>query len=444
MSIGLFLKQNLKNFPPRLGRLINHVPYGMRPGLGKVYRQRLREIYELETISPTQKQLFVLEKMQRLVNFAYKHVKFYKDTYDKNGFSPSRLKHFEDIQDIPIITKSMLNRYDIEDRSFNASDRYIVNTGGSSGTPFSFYIEPSSMGHEWAHMHKIWETLGYRVTDFKLLFGGRSDIKHIVDYDVVRNHFAIDIYEDYEVLSSKLTPLVSKYHIRYLHGYPSSIYDFALYCENHDHRLRDLLRKTLRGGFLGSEYPQRLYRDTIEKVFEIETISWYGHTERAVLAYEANEQFTYSPFQSYGFTEAISNGEGNYDLISTSYYNYASPLIRYNTQDIVDEPLSDDGILKSFKISQGREGEYVLDKKGKKINLTALIFGRHHELFNFVDYIQVRQIEQGWIEVLFVGKELLRPASELFDSSNLDFEINFRQIDEPIRTPSGKLSLLVK
>ncbi|HLT88279.1 MAG TPA: hypothetical protein VKZ57_11860 [Sphingobacterium sp.] len=444
MSIGLFLKQNLKNFPPRLGKLINSVPYEMRPGLGKVYRQRLREIDELETLSPTQKQQFVLERMQRLVSFAYKNIKFYKDIYDKNGFSPSQLMHFEDIQDIPIITKSMLNRYDIEDRSFNASNRYIVNTGGSSGTPFSFYIEPSSMGHEWAHMHTIWKTLGYHVTDFKLLFGGRSDIKHTVDYDVVRNHFAIDIYEDYEVLSSKLIPLVNKYDIRYLHGYPSSIYDFALYCENHNHKLRNLLRKTLRGVFLGSEYPQKLYRDIIEKVFEIATISWYGHTERAVLAYEANEQFKYCPFLSYGFTEAIRNMDGNYDLISTSYYNRASPLIRYNTQDTIEEPLSDDGILKSFKILQGREGEYVVDKKGKKINLTALIFGRHHELFNFIDYMQIRQIEQGCIEVLFVGKELVRPANQLFDSSNLDFEINFKQIDEPIRTPSGKLSLLVK
>jgi len=205
-----------------------------------------------------------------------------------------------------------------------------------------------------------------------------------------------------------------------------------------------LLRKTLRGVFLGSEYPQKLYRKTIEDVFNTKTISWYGHTERAVLAYEAREQFTYEPFLSYGFTETIRNDAGEYDLISTSYYNHASPLIRYNTEDVVEEPVYDGGILNSFKILKGREGENIIDRKGKKINLTGLVFGRHHELFNFVDYIQVRQIKQGWIEVLYVGRSLPKPAEYLFDSSNLELDIQFRQIDQPIRTAAGKVSLLVK
>src|SRR5690606_7109945 len=137
MSIGLYLKQNLKNIPPRLGKIINSIPFGIRPGLGKVYEQRMREIDAVEAMSSNQKRHFVLERMQHIVDFAYKNVKFYKELYDKNGFSPVDLKKFEDIQHIPIVTKAMLNHYDIEDRSFKADNRYVVNTGGSSGTPFA-------------------------------------------------------------------------------------------------------------------------------------------------------------------------------------------------------------------------------------------------------------------------------------------------------------------
>ena len=31
----------------------------------------------------------------------------------------------------------------------------MVNTGGSSGSPFSLFIQPNSMGHEWAHTHHL-------------------------------------------------------------------------------------------------------------------------------------------------------------------------------------------------------------------------------------------------------------------------------------------------
>src|SRR5690606_5998126 len=153
------------------------------------------------------------------------------------------------------------------------------------------YIQPDSMGHEWAHIHTIWEKLNYKPSDLKIVFGGRSDINDIVEYDVVRNHFAIDIYAPFDKICIKLKQVLRNHKIKYLHGYPSSIYDFALYCEKYDQEIVSILKKDLVGAFLGSEYPHKHYRDKIEDVFKIKTISWYGHTERAVLAYEKNKPF---------------------------------------------------------------------------------------------------------------------------------------------------------
>lgn len=444
MSIAVFLKNNLKNIPVGLGKIINKVPYSRRPGIGKIYIERKNQINCFDNIDSYSEKQFVFQNMKKIVEFAYQNTVFYKDYYDKMSFNPNELNSFEDIEKIPIITKEDLNNYSIEDRSFNKKGSYLVNTGGSSGTPFSFYIEPSSMGHEWAHMHTIWEKLNFHSEDLKLVFGGRSDVKQGVEYDVVRNHFAIDIYADYDEIAPKLRKIVKKYKIKYLHGYPSSIYDFAKYCEETNQELGKLLKVNLKGAFLGSEYPHKYYRETIERIFNIKTISWYGHTERAVLAYEKDEKFKYVPFLTYGYAEALLNGDSQYELIGTSWYNEASPLIRYNTQDIVEEPMVKNNLLKSFKILKGREGEFVIDRRGKKINLTGLIFGRHHQIFNHSKFIQVKQIEKGKIEIFYVSELEINDAAKLFDTKNLDFDIQFVKINEPIRTISGKVSLLIK
>ncbi len=208
--------------------------------------------------------------------------------------------------------------------------------------------------------------------------------------------------------------------------------------------MKELLSKTLEGAFFGSEYPYNHYREQIEKTFGIQTISWYGHTERAVLAGENGEKFKYFPFQTYGYAEAIKDNNENHFLIGTSYYNFASPLIRYNTEDIISDVSHKDGVLEHFSIKEGRSSDVIFDKNGTKINLTGLIFGRHHELFNFIDFIQVSQSKHGELKVFYVSKSLPEEkAKELFNSSNVEIDFSFQKIDKPFKTVSGKMKLLI-
>ncbi|ARN77768.1 hypothetical protein BST97_07015 [Nonlabens spongiae] len=446
MNPAVVLKENLAGIPPGIGKLINKVPFSYRPGLSKVYKKRILEIDRLSALTIKQKQQFVYERIFELVSYAIAHVPFYRSFYKDQHFSLSNLNRFEDIERIPIINKSILQQHSIEYRSSERKNRYIVNTGGSSGKPLSLYIEPDSMGHEWAHMHNIWSRLNYNPASFKLCFGGRSDVKDFVDYDVVRNSFNVDIYAGWASVAHKLYGIVKKHPIEYLHGYPSSIYEFARYCKNNDPKLVDELRKNLKGAFLGSEYPHSRYRKAIEEVFEIPTISWYGHTERAVLAHEeVGNPFTYKPFLTYGFAEAIATFKQKTSLVATSYYNYATPLIRYDTEDLIEEPIVESGILDSFKITQGRSGQFVIDGDGNKVNLTALIFGRHHQIFDHSEFIQVKQSVPGQLTIIYTSKKVLeQDARNLFDTSNINMSFSFTRVEEPIRTTSGKINLLVK
>lgn len=444
-SISVILKENLASLPYTIGRLFALIPFKYRPGLGSVYADRKKEIELFENYSNLEKKEEILRKMKAIVEYAYENVPFYTNLYDEMKFHPSELSEFSDIDKIPIINKAMLQKVDLQTRSSSVSGRYIVNTGGSSGKPLSFYITPDSMGHEWAHMHKIWETLGYKVSDLKISFGGRSSGEKILEYDSVRHSYNYNIYMNPAMHKKTLVRFFSSKNIKYLHGYPSAIYEFSLFCSRGDNAdLLKVARKKIKGVFFGSEFPNKLWRKHIEETFDCKSVSWYGHTERAVLAFERKSKYEYSPFPSYGYAETLLNGNHN-QLVSTAYFNLASPLIRYNTEDVIDPALSED-ILSSFKITEGRIGEFVIDKNGSKIPLTGLIFGRHHKLFDHCSYLQVSQPNNGSIVILYTplsDSEIPSPE-ELFDSDNVNIDISFNRLDSPIKTSSGKVNLLVK
>ena len=149
------------------------------------------------------------------------------------------------------------------------------------------------------------------------------------------------------------------------------------------------------------------------------------------------------PFQTYGYTESIECDSDQY-LVGTSYYNFLHPMIRYNSDDII-KPIYDDSLLTSFSVSKGRKGDFILDLDKNKIFLTGLIFGRHHAIFNFCTSLQIRQISAGLAEVLYVERSgcTISDPQDLFDSKNVNIEFSFRKLDQPLKTISGKVPLLV-
>lgn len=436
------LKTNRIDLPIWLGLYLNKIPYSRRPGIGKLYKKQALLIRQFNTFTDEEKENYIVNQFVKIFTHAYHNINFYSDLYKKHGIKPEDITSLNDIKQVPIITKSDLIKYDIEDRSYNIRNRLLVNTGGSSGNPFHFYMDPLRYGNEWAHIHNMWSIFDYKPSDLKLAFGGRIAVNNKITYDFARNSLLYDIYGDEHTQAEELIKIQRKYSIKYLHGYPSAIYEFALYCEKND-ELLSLLRKNLKAIFLSSESPLPHYRQKIESVFDVPCQPFYGHTETCVMAVEDKEDI-YNAYQTYGYAESIKIDE-KYHLIGTSYFNFASPLIRYDTEDII-EPLNlNEKLLTEFRITEGRSGDYVLDKKGKKIPLTGLIFGRHHEIFNLTDHIQVFQNNPGFVTILFVPNSdiELNDVPKMFDSSSVDIDFIFKKIKKPILTSSGKVNLKV-
>lgn len=440
------LKANKIKIPIWMGVLLARIPYSWRPIAGKVYKQRQKQ-FNLFTSMPTDWQKEVIfRQVYDIVNYSIENIPFYKKFYEEHGFSIDYLHSFEDITKIPIINKDDLMKYELSDRSNEQIDKILVNTGGSSGKTLSFYIEPSAIGHERFFVNQMRREINYKYYSVRLRLVGQSKVNNGVDYEFARNCYTLDMYQPFEQNKERLKTILQRHDIDFLQGYPSVLSEFADFCrENPD--LHSLLTKCLKGVLYNSEYPYPIYRDNVESVFHVPSQAFYGHTERCIMAYEKNGvRNVYHPFQTYGYTEVIKREDGHFDLVGTSYYNHASPLIRYNTLDIVDNPKFENGILTSFEIIEGRSGQFVVDYAGKNISLTGLIMGRHHKLFDYCDHIQVMQEKPGKATILYVPRhnQVINNPDKLFDGSNVMIDFEFKAISQPIRTVNGKINLLVK
>ena len=433
MNPMLFLKKSIEKIPFWPGNIFRLIPYKYK--LGNQYLKSIQLARYYENTTSEERYIYQIEKLNSIVKYAQKNIPFYQDLYGKRVIE---IKNIDDFEKLPIITKSQVREYQKISKG-----AFLLNTGGSSGEPLSFYVDQNAWAREWAHMHYIWNMAGYKPTDLMATLLGKNIGKNLFKYNAVHNEFRLNPYINANNITEELKSLFKKYPIKYFQGYPSSIYNFY---KELDQVLSDIEKKeivkNIKCCFLSSEYPQSYMIDYLKRNWGLDFISWYGHSEMCVLAYDYNLSAQYKPLVTYGFAEEVHG-----TLIGTSFHNYDMPLIRYSTDDIIESSKNEFGIIEKFSITTGRAGDFIEDKNGKKIPLTSFIFGRHHQIFEKADFIQISQLEKGEATILITfkdGHEI--PTNEIykyFDLTNIKIVFDFKFLKEPILTISGKLKLKI-
>ncbi len=427
------LKKAAENLPYSLGRLTSYVPFSVR--LGRNYQRFSRLARYYQDASPEERLEYTLLRLNDIVKFAQKNILFYRKLFGK---SPIKIKTLKDFEELPIITKSQVREYSKE-----SSGAMLVNTGGTSGEPLSFYIDENAWAREWAHMHFIWGLRGYKPTDLMVTMLGKDLGDRLYRYNAVHNEIKINPYIYSRCNAGEIYDLFRRFPIKYFQGYPSSIYNFFRELEfSLGDEERRFISSKINCLFFSSEFPLPYMVDYLRNIWNLNHISWYGHSEMCVLAYENITNLNYRPFATYGYAENIGGM-----LHGTSFHNYSMPLIRYSTGDLIESKNNGFGIIEDFSIKEGREGDFIEDKHGRRISLTALVFGRHHKIFDYADYLQISQNNRGEVTfyVSFGGEQEIPvgEAHRYFDLDGLSVDSKFVYQKKPILTKAGKLKLRV-
>lgn len=443
MSLQSRLKAVAESLPEGVGLFLSRTPFLLR--LGPEYARMRHAIQRAERVGePCERVLFL--QLRKLLETAFTKIEFYRQFYADRGFSLEDFRCLSDWERVPIVAKADMQAVPLRARSVAGAEGMKIHTGGTSGQPLDFLIDKRAFAREWAHMHHLWMRRGYHPRHLKLtLRGRRFDPPQPLRYNAVHNEYLANSSCSMAEIVNEAISLSGKRAIRWIHGYPSLVAEFARHLAAQPTAIRARFRSMLHGILLGSEYPAPIYRAEIERELSTNIVSWYGHSEMAVLAGET-ALGVYESTPTYGYAEAVAAADGGaHHLVVTSLHNHVHPFIRYDTGDRV-EPVGAQRRRLSFRIREGRVGDFVVDRRGNRHALTGVVFGRHHRAFELLQHLQVRDEGDGRVTLLATPRAKGVSADAIWrglDLHDLDFDWKLEIVDEPVRSAAGKIRLKV-
>lgn len=437
------LKALAESLPEPLAWPLVWVPYSLRLGGG--YARGAAELRRSAELRAEWVEAQQLARFRGVLAHAAENIPFYRQHYRRHGFAPGEVRALADIARVPIVTRADLQDTPLAMRCDPALAGRLVRTGGTTGQPLEFRLDRASVAREWAHMHHMWRSRGYRPGDLKLgLRGWRGTDGRALRFNPVHNEYAIAAGVAPEQAVAAVLRLSQRREIRWVHGFPSLVAEFADALLQAEGSVAARFRQRLRGVLLCSEAPLPAYRARIRRALGDNLLSWYGHSEMAVLAQEDGEGI-YRAFPSYGLAEAVPDA-GGHRLVGTAFHNRVHPFIRYDTGDRIT-PMAGGGGALRFRIDDGRMAEFVMDRDGRPLALTSILFGRTHAAFAMVRHVQVRDDGGGRITLVVTpGADGCHDASVLragFDVADLAIDVAVEVVAHPVRTPAGKIQLKI-
>ena len=343
---------------------------------------------------------YQFKKIKKLLIYVSKYVPYYRSLFKEIGFIPKKdFKSLIDLEKIPILKKETVRN---NRNSFISEKNFFYlkfKTSGSSGAPFEAIV---SYGHwivEQAVIWRQWKSFNYKFRDKIGILRSFAPIKGepIIKIDKIRNFIYYSPYHLSEDNMREYHKDMESRNIKFLRGYPSSIKIFADFCKRNK-----LSLKNLKGILLASEQLTMEDKSFIGGVFEAPIINHYGLAECIIMFGTIFEDNVLYNYEDYGYLEVVKNSSNKYEAIGTNLNNYAMPLIRFNTGDIVSIKKNNFKSKKTIpfrpiKEIHGRSSDRILTNN-KEIPVTNL----YTKLSKCLDIKKFQIIQHKNLDLIFI------------------------------------------
>ncbi len=422
--------------------------------LNKDYCEWIEFLSASEGWSKEQIDGYQLEQIKNFVRYAYDNTAGYRELYESAGVKPDDIRTLEDFRQLPFIEKEMI-RDRLEDFSVDVPGRQYITTGGSTGIPTGMYRDSRSFARELASKAYQYYRVGWKEGERQIVFRGlqiptEDHTEFVPDFNELRcstYQFGSEAMEVYRQRALEYGP-------QWIRCYPSSGYVFARYLRDHQKSF-----PPIKGMLCSSEHLYDFQKQLFDEVFGARVFIHYGHYEMAVLAGYCEHEDTYHVLPQYGFAELIGR-DGQLvtepgdigEIVGTSFIMYATPFIRYKTQDLaVLKGWGCESCGRPYQIwerIEGRLQELVVTSTGRLISTSML--NMHDDFYDHIKQFQFLQREEGKLIFKYIPRDScserliaelkVRLLSKLGD----DMELEMERVAEIPLTKRGKHRLLVQ
>jgi len=427
--------------------------FGVKRVVGPFWMRR-RWLHKTQWYDEERLRHIQLNRLQKLIRCCYETVPHYREFMDKMRINPQCVRTLEDIQLFPVLSK----------RSVLAAAKSFVSvkypkwllhrahTGGTTGTPMNIYRSPWSIGTEHAFVRRQWDWAGVGLNDRCAYLTGRIVVPpdrtdgRLYAYDPFARELILSTYHLSTDTAESYLKTMQKYRVRGIVGYPSSVFLLARVC------LDRRIDVKLHAALTSSETMTDTMRNTISEAFGCGVFDFYGSAERVCYIHTC-EHGRYHVIPEYGLTELVPEGDGEDGrcrVIATGFWNYAMPLIRYDTGDIVvkaDERCPCGRAFPVVRSVEGRQGDVIRTPSKREFGcavLTHLLYGTGNIVESQIiqdrpDRITIEYVPSQWFTTddLHAFQELIHKhlPSEL--------KVELKQVEYIKKTESGKLRPVV-
>jgi phenylacetate-CoA ligase len=334
------------------------------------------------------------QRLRTFIQHAFHTVPFYRHRFQRLGIHPNEIQKLEDLQRLPILTKEEVQDYyhEMVSEAVPKRQQTITHTSGTTGGGLRFATIWRSFHEQWATIWRYYHWHGIKLGTWCGYFGGRS---------VVPSNQKSPPFWRYNYAGKQI--LFSGYHMSpknmqayaeelkysrppWLHGYPSLLTLLATYIVE----TRFDIGYQIQWITIGAENLLTQQAKLIEKAFGVQPKQHYGLGE-AVANISECEYRRLHVDEDFAAVEFIPNHDGiGYKIIGTNFTNLATPLLRYDTQDVVTLssktcPCGRPGRL--IESIDGRKEDYVVLKNGVRL-------GRMDHIFKDLTHIREAQMYQ--------------------------------------------------
>jgi len=423
------------------------------PVLGSIYNREFiklyRELRQSQYWSAEQLQEYRWQRFKKLVAHAAESVPFYRDYFRKNHLRLASFDSFGDLANLPVLERGDYHRIGLNQFISERSHRRELireSTSGTSGQPFSFYIDRTVVASKMARLLRENEWAGWKVGDpYVRLWGEhRENPAKKLFYKLLMRRvelpaFRIDQHIDH------IARVFEKVRPKIVEAYTSAAVHLARICRDQGRHLPHP-----QSIIVSAETLREDHRALIEEALGGKVYNRYGSREFGNVAHECRFGHLHINAESFFIEEeAHPSIPGAKNLLITFLDNYSMPFIRYRCGDLglLSSASCDCGLgLPLLARLDGRNTDFFLLSNGH--HLSFLFFNWFFEQYgSLVDFYQVVQKSQELIQILLVPSKRFSSRTEMiikqrlvaeFDGSTR-FEISL--VNEIPREKSGKLRI---